>query len=50
VANLARKRAKYLLRGLRDLLDTPSETSATPGRFGPTPERQLVAEHRGQGT
>jgi hypothetical protein len=37
VANLARKRAKYLLRGLRDLLDAPSQASATPGRFGPTP-------------
>ncbi|MDQ1537864.1 MAG: hypothetical protein QOE58_2257 [Actinomycetota bacterium] len=31
VANLVRKRSKYLLRGLRDLLDTPAAGGAAPG-------------------
>ncbi len=31
VANLVKKRSKYLLRGLRDLLDTPSNPAGPPG-------------------
>jgi len=44
VANVVRKRAKYLLRGLRDMLDTPVDVEASKKKDDIAAEKELYAK------